>query len=550
MFICSGTPTKENSNSLQRPDRPSSTTKLLINNNNNNNKTTPSNRKDSFGSKDSVNDSGTGIVTGNVAAYRKSLESKSMEVTASERLNRKSIETKITSEIRKSLESLDERKSTPPPVLTKKPIVPIKKSPTVGNVASNIFSGLTKKVKGGEQKMTHHDSLDGVGSSKITSQVADNNEKGVIIEKLRKDDAEFDQVERSSILQDMRAGRAKAPKRRPPSSSGSTTGESLTYQNGSSGLHDDSASLNSTTVQQQDGHKSDEDVTRVPKPREWEKHKAPWMEELKASQAKKTSPGVEVRSPDANNKSHSDDGEKADMPKSFSNSFVSSSHKKTNETNTFENRSSSVDIKSTATGFTGSGGGSGGGDSNSNSTMAKSVSSLSTKISISSDTTSTIVGDENLLVGGVGGNGNTSTTVIGGASTGGGIKARPTSVTLRNRSISPIGRTTKTIIEPTSGSTSISTATITKSSTVNHNDSATTTLNNLTTATTLSSAVTSDNVCSRVVELELRVQKLEKLVQKQNATIEDLLRSLKDESDKVKTLKTELDKYAQCVTQV
>lgn len=515
---------------MQRPDRPPSATKLLINNNNNS-KT----RKDSFGSKDSVND--TGIVTGNVAAYRKSLESKSMEVSASERPSRKSIETKITSEIRKSLESLDERKSTPPPVLTKKPIVPIKKSPTVGSVAGNIFSGLKQKVKSVEQKMAHHDSLDGVGSSKVASQIADNGEKGVIIEKIKKDreDSEFDQVERSSILQDMRAGRAKAPKRRLPSANVTTTGESLTYQNGNDANHEEA-------ITPQDGHKSDEDITRPPKPREWEKHKAPWMEELKASQAKKTSPGVELRSPDANNKSHnSEDGEKTDLPKSFSNSFVSSSHKKS-ETNSFENRSSSVDVKSS--GFEAFGVKKDSGD-NGNAVMTKSMSSLSTKISISSDTTSTIVDDSPS---------STTATVIGGVSAIGGIKARPTSVTLRNRSISPIGRTSKTIIEPSSGASSISTstATITKSSTINHNESPTASINasNNTTTTTLTAAVTSDNVCSRVVELELRVQKLEKLVQKQNTTIEELRRSLKDESDKVKTLKTELDKYAQCVTQV
>lgn len=527
MKCIAGTPSKDHTNSLQRPDRPPSTTKLLINNNNNN-KSTSNNRKDSFGSKDSLNDSG--IITGNVAAYRKSLESKSSETTmlASERFSRKSIETKITSDIRKSLESLDERKSTPPPVLTKKPVVPIKKSPTVGSVISGLKQKVVKSV---EQKLTHHDSLDGVGSSRITSHVADNGDKGVVIEKLKREDMEFDQVERSSILQDMRAGRAKAPKRRPPSANVSTTGDSPTYQNGGSANHE-------VTTPSQDGHKSDEDVTRPPKPREWEKHKAPWMAELKASQAKKTSPGVEGRSPETANKSQSsDDGEKSDMQKSFSNSFVSASHKKSSEVNSFENRSSSVDVKSSgyeafhsATKK----------ESTSESTMTKSMSSLATKISISSDTSSTIV-DENSSTGSA-----TTTTVIGGAGAIGGIKARPTSVTLSS-SISPVGRSSKTIIEPSGATiTTTSTATITKSS-INHSDTPSTPANS---TTLLSTAITSDNVCSRVVELELRVQKLEKLVQKQNVTIEELLRSLKDESDKVKTLKNELEKYAQCVTQV
>lgn len=536
-FSAPGTPTKEYTNSLQRPDRPPSTTKLLINNNNNNNnKSASNNRKNSFGSKDSLNDSG--IITGNVAAYRKSLESKSLEVTASERINRKSIETKITSEIRKSLESLDERKSTPPPVLTKKPVVPIKKSPTVGSVAGNLISGFKGKAKSVEQKLGQNDSLDGVGSSKIISQIPDNGEKGVIVEKMKKDDTEFDQVERSSILQDMRAGRAKAPKRRPPSSSTNTSGESLTYQNGNSN-HDDSAAVTTspavpTSPLPPDGHKSDEDVTRPLKQREWEKHKAPWMEELKASQAKKTSPGVEIRSPDTTTaaKSHSVDegGDKTTFGISFA------SHKKINE-NSFESRSSSVDTKSTVLESLHGTKKDGSGDNNG--TMAKSMSSLSTKISILSDASSVV--DEN--AGGV---------VSSGAGGIGGLKPRPNSVTLRNRSISPIGFTTKTIIESSSnGSTSISTstATITKSSTVNNNDASQTSSISAS-SVSLSSAVTSENVCSRVAELELRVQKLEKLVQKQNATIEDLQRSLKDESDKVKTLKTELDKYAQCVTQV
>lgn len=537
MFL--GTPTKEHTNSLQRPDRPPSTTKLLINNNNNNNKTSSNNRRDSFGSKDSLNDSG--IITGNVAAYRKSLESKNFEVTASERITRKSIETKITSEIRKSLENLDERKSTPPPVLTKKPVVPIKKSPTVGSVTGNLLSGFKGKVKSVEQKLTHHDSLDGLGGSKMVSHIPDNSEKGVIGEKIKRDDAEFDQVERSSILQDMRAGRAKAPKRRPPSSSVSI-GETSTYQNGNSGHHDgDTATTTIPPVPSsplpQDGHKSDEDITRPPKQREWEKHKAPWMEELKASQAKKTSPGVEIRSPDTTTtsvKSHSVDD--VQEKSAFSSSFV----KKAGD-NSFESRSSSVDTKSVAFETLHTTKKDGSGDNNG--TMTKSMSALSTKISILSDATTVV--DENI-----------------GSAIGGGPKPRPTSVTLRNRSISPIGRTTKTIIESTNnGSTSISTstATITKSSTVNHNDASQTTINSSTSSSAalaasstvqLSSAVTSENVCSRVVELELRVQKLEKLVQKQNGTIEELLRSLKDESDKVKTLKTELDKYAQCVTQV
>lgn len=328
---------------------------------------------DSFGSRDSLNESG-GIPTGNVAAFRKSLETKCNENNHPVQMRRTPIETKSTAEIRKSLENLDDRKSTPPP-LTKKPIVPIKKSPTVGSVAGNIFSGLKQKVKSVEQKITHHDSLDGVGGSKNMSHVADINEKGVSSERLQRDDTEFDQVERnSSILPDMRAQRAKAPKRRLPSSNSSSLGESLSYQNGDSPTP---ASPNSTEPNM---NKSDEDLTK-PKPREWEKNRAPWMDELKASQAKKTSPGIEMRTPDGDNGDHK------------TNNSFNNSHKK----NEFEVRSSSVDIKSNS-------------DSTFHSNaikkdpvdsgMAKSLSSLATKISISDS--STTVSDENATNNGIG----------------------------------------------------------------------------------------------------------------------------------------------------
>lgn len=360
----SGSPQKDHSN--HTPERPPSTTKLLINNNSNK-------KMDSFGSRDSLND--TGITAGNVAAYRKSLENKCSEGHGQVTARRSQIETKSTAEIRKSLENLDDRKSTPPP-LTKKPVVPIKKSPTVGSVAGNIFSGLKQKVKSVEQKMTHHDSLDGVGSSKNVSHIADNNEKGISGERLHRDDSEFDQVERnSSILPDMRAQRAKAPKRRLPSSNSSSLGESLSYQNGDSPAPSSPVLMSEPSV-----NKSDEDLTK-PKPREWEKNRAPWMDELKASQAKKTSPGVEMRSPENN-----DSAEHRTHNNSSNNS-----HK----TNTFEVRSSSVDIKSNSDATF---------HSNAikketaDSTVAKSMSSLATKISISDSS----AGDENATNNGVG----------------------------------------------------------------------------------------------------------------------------------------------------
>lgn len=512
-FFFVASPVKD---STSTSERALSTSKLQFNNNNNTSSNSNGKRIDSFGSKDSLNDSG--IITGNVAAYRKSLESK-LETTIPS--SRKSIETKTTAEIRKSLENLDERKSTPPPVLTKKPIVPMKKSPTVGSVAGNIFSGLKPKAK--NEKITHHDSLDGIGASKMhASQVADNNEKGISGERLRKDDLEFDQVERVGMLQDMRAGRAKAPKRRLPTSNSVSLSDTpgVSFENG-----DAPASPGPLSG---DDNKSDEDVTK-PKPREWEKNRAPWMDELKASQAKKTSPGIEAsRSPDTHNKSQDEINEKIDISKTFNNSSFNpssnstavsnSSHRNTNDTNNFELRSNSVDVVK----------------KENDNVMAKSMSSMATKISISDTATTVNVDDTNTAIG---------------------VKGRPTSVTLRNVNMPPIPRLSKQISESGAhvGSTiTTSTATILSKNATTHHDDAVNVMPMTagTTTTVLSASVTSDNVCSRVVELELRVQKLEKLVQKQNVTIEELLRTLKDESDKVKTLKHELDKYAQCVTQV
>lgn len=127
------------------------------------------------------------------------------------------------------------------------------------------------------------------------------------------------------------------------------------------------------------------------------------------------------------------------------------------------------------------------------------------------------------------------------------IQGRPTSVTLRNVNLPPVARLSKTtVIHDNGGTVQTSTATITsKTATIIQDDST-----NHSGPMPNSTTVTADNVCSHVVKLELRVSQLETLLQRQNHTIEQLLKSLKDESDKVKILKHELDKYAQCVTQV
>lgn len=456
---------------------------------------------DSFGSRNSLNEA---IPTGNVAAYRKSLENKYSESNLP--ISMRKSPSDIKSELRKSLDNLDDRsKATPPPVLLKKPAIPIKKSPTVSSVAGNIFSGLKQKVeqkvKTIDSKISPHDNLDGMGSSKLISGVVDNSEKSVIGERISRDESEFDQIGRnSSILSDVRQQRAKAPKRRLPSSNSGSLGDNGSYQNGDSApatANNNSASSSSSTPI----NKSEEDLTK-PKPREWEKNRAPWMEELKASQAKKTSPSI--------------DGVRSTETMEISSTENSHSVRE----NLMDVRSSSIDIKSTN-------------DSAFRSNSFKSersnseqhtVHKSSTKISIS-DSTAPSNDDVKHI--------NSSIA----------IKNRPNSVQLRSINLPPPH--SKPIYD-SSNVMQTSTATITKAVTIQDDSPNHSTGSGPIHLTTVSS----DNICAKFAELELRVQSLEKLVQKQNVIIEDLQKHMKDESDKVKTLTRELDKYAQCVTQV
>lgn len=568
-----------------KPDRPPPANKILITKQNNvSQQQNHAYRKESFGSKDSLNEP-SGQVTSsptfsNVAAHRKSLENRNVDnssansnTTSSSNSNttaaapvtekppRKSLDNKA-SEIRKSLENLDDKKSTPPPVLGKKPQVPIKKSPSITSVTGNLFSGLKSKVKG-ESKPTSQDSMDGVGSSKMKSEVADNNEKNISGERLSRDESEFGHVERGSVLKDMRANRAKAPKRRPPTSAGSIIGES-----GSNGMSNGNASLFHQFSQNSEpespkpdllnvshhSNNNDDEFIAKPKAREWEKHKVPWMDELKASQAKKTSPNVsESKSPEhhavTSSSNHQEDNKFDNISKSFhissstnttqssvtararlsersattsaadvtsstttsninnNSSFdlIASSRKETSHQHTLTT-ANSVDQTSSST----------------NNVMTKSMSALSTKIAISSES----------------GSANSANEPPSASS-------RPISVNLRNRSISPtpITRNTKTIH-------------ITSTSGLEASNNGTSSSSGATTTTAIGPnagvlvPVTTDNVCTRVLDLEQKVNRMERQLSTQNTLIEELKRLLREESDKVKTLQKELEKYAQCVTQV
>lgn len=119
------------------------------------NSASASGRKESFGSRDSLNDilSETGLPIGTVAAQRKSLENKNLDLsklpgkqqgntiitsTTTSSNSSSSVTTNASTyaDLRKSLDNMDEKlKSPPPPVLSKKPNVPLKKTPT-GSVPS------------------------------------------------------------------------------------------------------------------------------------------------------------------------------------------------------------------------------------------------------------------------------------------------------------------------------------------------------------------------------------------------------------------------------
>lgn len=589
-----------------KPERPPLSNKVLIGKQNNNQPgTTNAYRKESFGSKDSLNEhSGTNNnqhaptaspTVGNVAAHRRSLETRNTEnhhpsttvpnnaspvISAqqvTEKPPRKSLDSK-TSEIRKSLENLDDKKATPPPVLGKKPQVPIKKSPSITSVTGNLF-GFSKKGKNSESKV--QDGTDGVGGSKMKSEVADNNEKNVSGERLSREESEFGVVERGTVLKDMRANRAKAPKRRPPTSAGSIIGDSSGtngLSNGNSGLFHQLSQGAEPESPKPDllnvshhSNSNEEEFIAKPKAREWEKHKVPWMDELKASQAKKTSPNVnESKSPEHHSvtststnhhQEHQESSKFDNISKSFhmssstattasmaasgrarlseraatttvadvtsssmvnnvnnNSSFdlIASSRKETTTTSNSHQHSltnSSVEHSSSTHSNSST-------NTTTSNVMTKSMSALSTKIAISSSDSAA----------------NSSGTNDAAPTSTNSANNRPVSVNLRNRSISPtpITRNTKTI-HITGNTTAAESAT--------NNGTSTTAIGG-------SASVTSDNVCSRVQDLEQKVSKMERQLTTQNNLIEDLKRLLRDESDKVKTLQKELEKYAQCVTQV
>lgn len=156
----------------------------------------------------------------------------------------------------------------------KKPPVPIKKSPTPSTGVGGLFSGLKNKMMSSDK-----DKSTPVSSNTSSSSGEWDKPDGIAPSKTSNTNT-FDHIERNSILNDPRASRVKAPRRRPPSQTVPTREE---QQIGLS-----------------NGHEAVKPVTDKieeikPKAREWEKNRVPWMDELKLNQAKKTSFG-EVKS--------------------------------------------------------------------------------------------------------------------------------------------------------------------------------------------------------------------------------------------------------------
>lgn len=158
---------------------------------------------------------------------------------------------------------LGKKSSLPPPT--------VKKPQQVGS--SNLISTPMTKHNATVEQWLMRDAVDGAGPSRPVHKTSP---QGLI---------EFDSVERSEMLKHPTANRVKAPRRRLPSVLHNKDADS---QN--SGLMNGSAEVGHTVL---DNHiaedEGEEEGVERSKGRAWERGKAPWVEELKLNQAKKTS---------------------------------------------------------------------------------------------------------------------------------------------------------------------------------------------------------------------------------------------------------------------
>ncbi|CAH0725255.1 unnamed protein product, partial [Brenthis ino] len=165
----------------------------------------------------------------------------------------------------------------------KKPPVPLKKSPSSSTSGvGGLLSGLKNKVLPSSDKVEKSPTLSSSGEWDRTDGATSSKPTATPTPVPTPTTNTFDHIERNSILNDPRAGRVKAPRRRPPSQA----------------LRDDTpAQIGLTNGHEVPTEKPGDKMEEIkPRTREWEKHKAPWMEELKLNQAKKTSFGSEGKS--------------------------------------------------------------------------------------------------------------------------------------------------------------------------------------------------------------------------------------------------------------
>ncbi|XP_030370320.1 CD2-associated protein [Scaptodrosophila lebanonensis] len=520
-------------------------------------KTSTQSRKESFGSRDSLNDilSETGLASGNVAAQRKSLENKNLDLTnpVKKQQQQQTIITTTTatsssgmatSELRKSLDNIDDKaKSPPPPVLSNKPKVPMKKTPTGGvtSAAGNLLSNMIKKSS--DNKLTStvsHDLADGLAGSKLSpSHLPDIGAAGNVVMRraatIAVEDTDFDRVERNTMLTDMRADRVKAPKRRPPSSAINVLGESnnnSVYVNGSgmassaSELSEDGGLGKATAAA---AASSDDNSTgeepQLAKPKKCETKKAPWLVELKASQEKKkTTPSVEPRG--------------ATLAERTS-KLVTNDVSSTTASSSTSSAATTIKVQSSAV--------------TSSSIMQQSmyVESSQRKESVttasnSSTSTSTSTTNNDAIMS----KSMSAKAAAPAASSDEETRAaRPKSLSLRNRSIQPLAKaanttTTSSTVASSSSHVASEAANTSSGSNASPAPAASTKLLNNHHQPNVGHT-TGVGEPTRVLDLERRVDKLESMVQTQQRTIEELIRALREETDRVKLLRGELDKYAQ-----
>lgn len=233
-----------------------------------------------------------------VAVQRKSLEASPPHNNA----HKTSVATTTANPTISSTES-----KTTPPVPSKKPnlIAGLKKSPSGSASGGSGSAGLFSEIK---RKLV--DVVDGATGSKNnkTTESENNNATTRVGPSATDEENEFDHVERRPLLHDVRASRAKAPGRRPPTTLFKDDDDVLCLNNNNNSTshsdynnvelrsHDNAdgpvaanrESLVLSSGDSTDGSAATAEI-KPPKLREWEKHKAPWLEEMKLNQAKRTS---------------------------------------------------------------------------------------------------------------------------------------------------------------------------------------------------------------------------------------------------------------------